>query len=81
MPHPNATTVFVNWLLSKEGQTLFIKGFGNPSARADVTGEGLNPLLFPQPGEKIYPETEEVIAVWRGKMMAVNKAVINSLKK
>ena len=81
MAHPNATTVFVNWLLSKEGQTLFIKGFGNPSARADVAGEGLNPLLFPQPGEKIYPETEEVIAVWRGKMMKVNKSVIDSLKK
>ncbi|MBI2934300.1 MAG: extracellular solute-binding protein [Chloroflexi bacterium] len=79
--HPNALTVFINWLLSKEGQTIFQKGFGNPSARADVPSEGLDPALFPRPGEKVYPESEEVIAVYRGKMMEVSKGVLESLKK
>lgn len=81
LPHTNAATLFVNWLLTKEGQTVFIKGFGNPSARADVSGEGLDPLLFPQAGEKIYPESEDVIAVWRNKMMQVSKGIIESLPK
>lgn len=81
VPHPNATTLFVNWLLTREGQTVFIKGFGNPSARADVSGEGLDPLLFAQSGEKIYPESEEVIAIWRSKMMQVSKGIIDAVPK
>jgi iron(III) transport system substrate-binding protein len=35
-PHPNATKVFVNWLLSKEGQEIFGKAMGTPSRRLDV---------------------------------------------
>ncbi|MBI4331522.1 MAG: extracellular solute-binding protein [Chloroflexi bacterium] len=81
LPHPNAATVFINWVLSKEGATVFQKGFGNPSARADVPAEGLDPLLFPKPGEKVFPESEEVIVVWRGKMMEANRAIIDSLAK
>jgi iron(III) transport system substrate-binding protein len=34
--HPEATKVFLNWLLSKEGQTLFSKVSGIQSARVDV---------------------------------------------
>lgn len=35
-PHPNAAKVFVNWLLSKEGQTAFSKALGQPTRRLDV---------------------------------------------
>jgi iron(III) transport system substrate-binding protein len=35
-PHPNASKVFVNWLLSKEGQTAFTKAMGQPTRRYDV---------------------------------------------
>jgi ABC-type Fe3+ transport system substrate-binding protein len=34
--HPNASKVFVNWLLSKEGQTVFTKAMGQPTRRFDV---------------------------------------------
>jgi iron(III) transport system substrate-binding protein len=34
--HPNAAKVFVNWLLSKEGQTVFTKALGQPTRRLDV---------------------------------------------
>ena len=34
-PHPNASKVFVNWLLSKEGQTVFTKALGQPTRRFD----------------------------------------------
>ena len=40
-PHPNATKVFVNWLLSKEGQELFAKGIGQATRRLDVDTRGL----------------------------------------
>ncbi len=35
-PHPNAAKVFVNWLLSKEGQEVFDRGMGVGSRRYDV---------------------------------------------
>jgi iron(III) transport system substrate-binding protein len=35
-PHPNATKVYVNWLLSKEGQSLYSKAFGQATRRLDV---------------------------------------------
>lgn len=35
-PHPNATRLFVNWLLSREGQELFSKAMGQATRRLDV---------------------------------------------
>jgi len=35
-PHPNATKIFVNWLLSKEGQELYSKAQGQATRRLDV---------------------------------------------
>jgi iron(III) transport system substrate-binding protein len=35
-PHPNATKVFVNWLLGKEGQEVWTKSMSQPTRRRDV---------------------------------------------
>lgn len=35
-PHPNATKVFVNWLLSREGQEVFSKALGQGTRRFDI---------------------------------------------
>jgi ABC-type Fe3+ transport system substrate-binding protein len=35
-PHPNATKVFINWLLSRDGQEIFTRGMGVGSRRFDV---------------------------------------------
>lgn len=40
-PHPNATKVFVNWLLSKEGQEIFSQAIGQATRRLDVETHGL----------------------------------------
>ena len=40
-PHPNATKVFVNWLLSKEGQEVWGKVHGQPTRRVDVDTSSL----------------------------------------
>ncbi|MBI4329703.1 MAG: extracellular solute-binding protein [Chloroflexi bacterium] len=60
-PHPNAAAVFVNWLLTREGQTLLSKGYGFPSIRRDVLPEGFHPLFLPLSGEKMFSESEESI--------------------
>ena len=39
--HPNATKIFVNWLLSKEGQELFSKSMGQATRRLDVDTRAL----------------------------------------
>ena len=44
--HPNAAKVYLNWLLSKEGQTLLVKGNGYPSRRVD-TPIPTEPWKFP----------------------------------
>lgn len=36
LPHPNAAKVFVNWLLTKEGQEIFGKAMGMGTRRYDV---------------------------------------------
>ncbi len=40
-PHPNAAKVFVNWLLSKEGQELYGKAMTQGTRRLDVNTEWL----------------------------------------
>ena len=35
-PHPNAAKVYLNWLLSKEGQAIFVKSNGAQSRRLDT---------------------------------------------
>lgn len=38
-PHPNATKVFVNWLLGREGQEVWTKSMSQPTRRRDVDTE------------------------------------------
>jgi iron(III) transport system substrate-binding protein len=40
-PHPNATKVFINWLLSREGQEIFSKALGQATRRLDVDNRSL----------------------------------------
>jgi iron(III) transport system substrate-binding protein len=49
-PHPNAAKVYINWLLSKEGQTVFARANGYVSARLDVPTDYAEPWRVPQAG-------------------------------
>lgn len=53
-PHPNAAKLFLNWILTKEGQTVFAKLAGHASRRADVDNEWMPPHMRPQPGINFY---------------------------
>jgi ABC-type Fe3+ transport system substrate-binding protein len=45
-PHPNASKVFINWLLSRDGQTAVQKdGETNDSLRVDITKSGVRPTV------------------------------------
>jgi len=49
-PHPSAAKVYINWLLSKDGQAVFARASGYVSARADVPSDHTEPWRVPQPG-------------------------------
>jgi len=57
--NPNAATVFINWIMTKEGQAVFAKSFGNPSWRLDVPTDGIHPSRIPLPGEKLFVDDME----------------------
>jgi len=60
-PHPNAAKVYINWLLSKEGQTMFAQVMNYISARVDVPTDH-SPWRVPKPGA-IRSYTPEAMAV------------------
>ena len=57
-PHPNAATVLLNWLASREGQELFSRTSLQPSRRVDVRVKEIPDYVLPQPGVK-YLDTYE----------------------
>lgn len=59
-PHPNAAKVYVNWVLSKEGGTLFSKSTGDPSLRVDVPTDHVESWAVPLP-EWPISNTEEAL--------------------
>jgi len=59
-PHPNAAKLFVNWLLSREGQMAWQRRTTENSLRIDIPKEGLNPKNTPIPGQTyFFTSTEE----------------------
>lgn len=78
--NPNAAKIFINWLLSKEGQTVFSRSFGNPSTRADVPTESFRPLWLKQAGDKLIFDDEE-FTLFQGKMQPAARRVIDEALK
>ncbi|MBI4331050.1 MAG: extracellular solute-binding protein [Chloroflexi bacterium] len=58
-PHPNAAKIFINFLLSQEGQTLASKALGLQSGRVDVPTDHLLPAQVRLPGVKYVSSTDE----------------------
>jgi len=56
-PHPNAAKLYINWLLSKEGQSALVKSNGYPSRRLD-TPVPTEPWKFP-PAEGYWVSYDE----------------------
>lgn len=60
--HPNASVIFLNWLLTKEGMTTFGKGIQQATFRQDIVHDWINPVFLPRPGELIFYDSEEFVA-------------------
>ncbi|MBI4330043.1 MAG: extracellular solute-binding protein [Chloroflexi bacterium] len=55
-PHPNATRVLVNWLLTQEGSSAVGETAQLPTTRADVSTAGINPVVRPRPTDILASE-------------------------
>jgi iron(III) transport system substrate-binding protein len=55
-PHPNATRLFLNWLLSREGATVYSKASGFASTRLDVPTDWIHPMQVPGPNDILLGE-------------------------
>ncbi|MGE5303961.1 MAG: ABC transporter substrate-binding protein [Alphaproteobacteria bacterium] len=53
-PHPSAAAVFLNWLLTREGQTAWSKAMEHVSRRLDVPTDHLPPYIIPPPDAKFF---------------------------
>ena len=78
--HPNATAVFVNWFLSREGQALAVKSYELPSARLDVPPTGVPKEFVIAPEQKVFVESEEFNAQ-QEKWIPEWKAVVESAQR
>ena len=61
-PHLNATRLYIDWLLSAEGQSLWSKSNGVPSLRQDASRDGLIDVMVPKPGREYYETQREDFA-------------------
>ncbi len=72
-PHPNAARVYLNWLLSKEGQEGVAQASGYPSRRQDASTTGLRESVIPRPDvdyrdlskQRYILQQDEIIAYMR----------------
>lgn len=62
-PHPNATTVFLNWLLGKEAQTIWTRTSGYASRRLDAPTDHLIEIERPKSGVAYSANYKEAVAM------------------
>ncbi|MEK7214454.1 MAG: extracellular solute-binding protein, partial [Chloroflexota bacterium] len=73
-PHPNAAKIMANWLLTKEGQTIWSKALDQNSRRKDVPIA--NQETAPRAGMQfVNPETEETLPQIDQTQVIINKMV------
>lgn len=58
-PHPNAAKLFINWLLSRDGQINWQNSARQPSLRIDIPREGLDPTIIPKAGVNYVDATTQ----------------------
>ncbi|MBI4331726.1 MAG: extracellular solute-binding protein [Chloroflexi bacterium] len=77
--HPNAAKVYINWVLTKEGQTIFSKGYLMQSTRLDVPTDGLPPEMVRQPGVVYLNSDAEEVSLQRPAVQKEAQRIFGSL--
>jgi len=76
-PHPNATKVYMDYLLSREGQTAWTRASGLTSRRLDVPHDHIPAVLVPKPGVKYLEDYKEPFVVLRDEVVDFLRTVLS----
>lgn len=80
-PHPNAAKVLINWLLSAEGQALWVSSQRTHSLRLDVPIDNVEPDRLREPGVKYFFADTEEFLLETPKQIALAKEIYGHLLK
>ncbi len=80
-PHPNASTVFINWLLSKDGQTVYTDAARVQSARIDIPTTNIDIFCIRKQGVKYVDTTTEEFYLRTDETLALAKQIFGRLIK
>jgi iron(III) transport system substrate-binding protein len=75
-PNPNATRVYLNWLLSREGQSVVSEATGYPSRRLDAARDHLDSVVLPTPGVEYLATYKEKYVYLKEEVEGVVRAAI-----
>ena len=75
-PHPNAAKIYINWLLTREGQTLWSRLSSYASRRLDVPRDHVSPMTLPKDGVEYQPNYKEEYVRLREEILAFLKELI-----
>ena len=75
-PHPNATKVYIDWLLSQEAQLAFAKAAGYASMRTDVPTDFLPAYLVPKPNVQYQENHKQPFVELKDEIIEYLKTVI-----
>ena len=68
-PHPNAAKLYLNWLLSRDGQTQWTRLSGYLSRRLDVPRDHVDPIAVPKDGIEYQPNYKEQYVRQKGEIV------------
>ncbi len=76
IPHPNAVRVYIDYLLSREGQLAWSKATGLTSRRRDVPNDHIPGILVPKEGVKYLEDYKEPLIVLRDEVVDFVNSVL-----
>lgn len=79
--HPAGVTVFVNWLLSYDGQLVYSKATGKQSRRLDVPYSHLDQSVVRQPGVKYFDQTRREFVLREPEFSKLAQEIFGSMLK
>lgn len=78
-PHKNAATLFLNWLLSRDGQLAWARSELRQSARVDIPIDYLDKMHVRQPGIKYVSGDDEELLLEQLKQAELAREIFKSL--
>jgi len=75
-PHPNATKLYLDWMLSKSGQEDLVKVTSYPSRRLDASAAGLPEPVVPKQGVHYQDSASETTAKVKTEVVDYLKSIL-----